>query len=101
MSPNVAKCLVVSSVLVADGMMTDDERAFLDELIAGFGLSDDERRTVIELDGIEEAEALVAALPEAERRAIIEQLVDAASADAKLSPHEMAAIKKVSAALRV
>ena len=101
MSPNVAKCLVVSSVLVADGMMTDDERAFLDELIAGFGLTDDERRTVIELDGLDEAQALVATLPEDERRAIVEQLVDAASADAKLSPHELAAIKRVSAALRV
>lgn len=101
MSPNVAKCLVVSSVLVADGMMTDDERAFLDELIASFGLSDDERKIVIELEGIDEAQALVAKLPEDERRAIVEQLVDAASADAKLSPHELAAIQKVATTLGV
>ena len=101
MSPSTAKCLVVSSVLVADGMMTDDERAFLDELITTLGLTEDERKTVIELEGIEEAQAMVATLPEEERRAIVEQLVDAASADAKLSPHEMAAIKKVSAALGV
>jgi uncharacterized tellurite resistance protein B-like protein len=101
MSPNVAKCLVVSSVLVADGMMTDDERAFLDELITGLGLTEDERKTVIDLEGIDEAQAMVAKLPEDERRAIVEQLVDAASADAKLSPHELAAIKKVSAALGV
>ena len=101
MTPDVAKCLVVSSVLVADGMMTDDERAFLDELIAGFGLSDDERRSVVELEGVDEANALVARLPEAERRAIVEQLVDAASADGKLSPHELAAIKKVSDALGI
>lgn len=101
MTPDVAKCLVVSSVLVADGMMTDDERAFLDELIAGFGLSDEERRSVIELEGVDEANAQVARLPEAERRAIVEQLVDAASADGKLSPHELAAIKKVSDALGI
>ena len=101
MNPNVAKCLVVSSVLVADGMMTDDERAFLDELIAGFGLSADERRVVIELEGVDEANALVATLPEDQRRAIVEQLVDAASADGKLSPHELAAIKKVSDALGI
>ena len=101
MTPNVAKCLVVSSVLVADGMMTDDERVFLDELIVGFGLSADERRAVIELEGVDEANALVAKLPEDERRAIVEQLVDAASADGKLSPHELAAIKKLSDALGI
>ncbi|HEY5934944.1 MAG TPA: TerB family tellurite resistance protein [Kofleriaceae bacterium] len=101
MNPNVAKCLVVSSVLVADGMMTDDERAFLDELIAELGLSADERRSVIELEGVDEANALVTRLPADERRAIVEQLVDAASADGKLSPHELAAIKKVSDALGV
>ena len=101
MTPNVAKCLVVSSVLVADGMMTDDERAFLDEMIAGFGLAEDERRAVIELEGVDEANAQVAALPEAERRAIVEQLVDAAASDGKLSPHELAAIKKVSDALGI
>jgi len=101
MNPNVAKCLVVSSVLVADGMMTDDEREFLNELIADFALTDEERRTVIELEGIDEAQAIVAQLPEVERREIVERLVDAASADAKLSPHEVAAIKKVTAALKL
>ena len=34
MTDNVAKCLLISKVLVADGMMTDDERAFLDDLKA-------------------------------------------------------------------
>src|SRR5512138_2795277 len=101
MTPNVAKCLVVSKVLVADGMMTDDERAFLGGLIARLGLTEAERRTVIELEGMDEAETVVLALPIEERRQIIEMLVDAASADGKLSPHELAAVKKVSAALKV
>ena len=33
MTPNVAKCLLVSKVLVADGIMTDEERAFLDDVM--------------------------------------------------------------------
>ena len=79
--------------------MTEDERAFLGELMQSLGLSDTERTQVIELEGVDEAHALVDQLPAEERQAIVEQLVDAASADAKLSPHELAAIKRVSTAL--
>ncbi|MEJ7602222.1 MAG: TerB family tellurite resistance protein [Kofleriaceae bacterium] len=99
MTPNVAKCLVVSSVLVADGMMTEDERAFLTELMQSLGRSEDERAQVVEFEGVDEAHTLVTGLPAEERQAIVEQLVDAAAADAKLSPHELAAIKRVSTAL--
>jgi uncharacterized tellurite resistance protein B-like protein len=98
-SPNLAKCLVVAKVLVADGIMTDEERAFLDGMIRRRGLSDEERRQVIELEGLDGADAFVRALPVEERREIVEELVDAASADGKLSPHELAAIKRVTAAL--
>jgi uncharacterized tellurite resistance protein B-like protein len=101
MSPNVAKCLVVSKVLVADGMMTDDERAFLASLMTRLGLTEAERRSVVDLEGLDDAEPIVLALPVEERREIIEILVDAASADGKLSPHELAAVKQVSAALKV
>ncbi|HEU0035127.1 MAG TPA: TerB family tellurite resistance protein [Kofleriaceae bacterium] len=99
MNANVAKCLVVSKVLVADGMMTDDEKQFLAAMMARLGLSEAERKTVIELEGADEADAIVKGLPAAERQAIVELLVDAASADGRLSPHELAAVKKVTAAL--
>src|SRR6266481_3465604 len=59
MTPNVAKCLVVSKVLVADGMMTDDERAFLGALMTKLGLSETERETVVELEGLDDAEPIV------------------------------------------
>jgi uncharacterized tellurite resistance protein B-like protein len=98
---NVAKCLVVSSVLVADGIMTDEERGFLDQMVASLALSDADRQTVYDLDGIDEAAALVKALPIEERRAIVSQLVDAASADGHLSPLELDAVKRVTRALGV
>lgn len=101
MTPNVAKCLLVSKVLVADGMMHDEERGFLDTLMTKLGLSDDERRRVIDLKGLDEAEPIVLALPIEERRALVEILVDAASADGRLSPHEMATVKRVQAALHL
>jgi uncharacterized tellurite resistance protein B-like protein len=98
---NVAKCLLVSKVLVADGMVTDDERAFLDGVMTKLGLDPDERRGVIELEGWDDAEAVVAALSIDERLALIEMLVDAASSDGHLSPNELATIKRVEAALQL
>ena len=101
MNTNVAKCLLVSKVLVADGMMSDDERAFLTDLMAKLGLTDEERRRVIDLEDWDKAEPIVTGLPEDERREIIDMLVDAASADGRLSPHEMATVKKVTTALKL
>jgi uncharacterized tellurite resistance protein B-like protein len=101
MNEKVAKCLLVAKVLVADGIMTDDERSFLDSVMATAGLDADERRRVTELDGWDEAERLVLALPLEARRALVEQLVDAAAADGHLSAHELATIKQLSAQLGV
>ncbi|HEX8111213.1 MAG TPA: TerB family tellurite resistance protein, partial [Kofleriaceae bacterium] len=97
----VAKCLLIAKVLVADGIMTDDERGFLDGVMAAEGLDADERRQVIELEGWDDAERLVRGLPIEQRRALVEQLVDAASADGRLSPHELATIRQLAADLGV
>ena len=101
MNDKVARCLLVSKVLVADGMMTDDERGFLDGMMTSLGLDADERRQVIELEGWDEAEPLVRALSVEQRRELIAQLVDAAAADGKLSALELAAIQRVAAELGV
>ena len=99
MNANVAKCLLVSKVLVADGMMSDDEREFLAGMMKKLGLSDAEQKSVIELEKWDEAEPIVKALSDDEKQEIVELLVDAASADGRLSPHELATVKKVTAAL--
>ena len=56
MTANVAKCLLVSKVLVADGIMSDDEHWFLSLSMDKLGLSPDERAAVSELEGWDEAE---------------------------------------------
>jgi uncharacterized tellurite resistance protein B-like protein len=99
MNANVAKCLLVSKVLVADGMMSDDEREFLGGMMTKLGLTDAERKRVIDLEGWDEAEPFVKGLSTDEKQELIELLVDAASADGRLSPHELAAVKRVSKAL--
>ena len=101
MTPAIAKCLVVSKVLIADGMVTDDERAFLQALMDRLGLSPAERDRVIKLEGLDMAEAVVLKLPLEERQAVVELLFDAASADGKLSPLEAKTVARISAALGV
>jgi uncharacterized tellurite resistance protein B-like protein len=99
MKPNVAKCLLVSKVLVADGMMSDDERQFLGNMMTKLGLTDAEKTSVVELENWDDAEPIVNKLSEEERQELVEMLVDAASADGRLSAHELATVKRVSAAL--
>jgi uncharacterized tellurite resistance protein B-like protein len=101
MNTNVAKCLLVSKVLVADGMMSDSEKEFLANMMTKLGLTDDERRRVIDLEGWDEAEPIIDKLSEDEKRNIVALLVDAASADGRLSPHELATVKRVSKALNL
>jgi uncharacterized tellurite resistance protein B-like protein len=99
MDPKVAKCLLISKVLVADGIMTENERVFLDKAMRHLGLDDDQRRRVLDLDGWDEAELVVAKLSAEDKRELVSTLVDASSADGRLSPLEMESVKRITAAL--
>ena len=57
------------------------------------------RRSVIDLEGLDEADAIVRGLPIEERRALLSTLVDASSADGRLSARELAVVKDLTAAL--
>ena len=99
MDPKVAKCLLVSKVLVADGIMTENERVFLDKMMRGLGLDETQRRNVLDLEGWDQAEPVVAKLSTEEKRELVSTLVDASSADGRLSPLELATVKRITAAL--
>ena len=99
MDLRVAQCLLVSKVLVADGRMTDEERAFLDDVMKHFALTDAERQKVIDLEGWDEAERVAKGLTQDQKRELVEKLVDAASADGKLGSLESKAVQEISRAL--
>lgn len=101
MDPRVAKCLLLSKVLAADGIMTENERVFLDSAMTRMGIGTEDRRRIIDLEGWDDAEAALSHLSREEKREIVSQLVDAASADGRLSGLEMSMVKKISAALGV
>ncbi len=99
MDVRVAKCVLVAKVLTADGIMTENERVVLDKTMARANLTDAERKRVVDLEGWSEAESALAKLPEDERREVLGQLVEAASADGRLSPLEATMLKQITAAL--
>jgi uncharacterized tellurite resistance protein B-like protein len=50
---------------------------------------------------MDKAHEFVLALPTEERQQVLEMLVDAASADGKLSPHELGVVKRLTQALHL
>ncbi len=99
MDNRVARCHLLAEVLAADGIMTESERALLERHLAEHELSDDERRQVREFEGADQAAAALRDRPAAERQEIVDQLVEAALADGKLTPNETAAVKRIARAL--
>ena len=99
MEPRIAKSLLITKVLAADGIMTENERAFLDRAMKKLGVTEAEKRGITDLEGWDEAEAALTHISEDEKRDLISQLVDAASADGRLSPLENAMVKRISKAL--
>lgn len=99
MKPAVARCHLLAEVLSADGMMSDAERDMLERTMTEHGLDDAERESVRHFENTAGASEAVAALPEADRQAIVDSLVDAALVDGKLTPNETAAVKRITAAI--
>jgi uncharacterized tellurite resistance protein B-like protein len=99
MDVRTAKCLLVSKVLVADGMVTENERAFLDKVMSGMGLTAIERHAVLELQGWDEAEPIVAKLDDQEKRDLVQTMIEAAASDGKLSALEAKAMRNITKAL--
>lgn len=101
MHPNVARCHLLAEVLAADGMMTEVERELLEQEMAQLELAEADRDRVRHFEGAAGAVELVATLPEAERQALVDHLVEAALADGKLTPAETAVVKRIGAALQL
>jgi uncharacterized tellurite resistance protein B-like protein len=99
MDPREARCHLLAAVLTADGILTEDERRALLQAVVEGKLTDDERHRVLALGGRDEAVAVMRAQPEAARRALIDELVEAALIDGKLTPTETAEVKRLAAAL--
>jgi uncharacterized tellurite resistance protein B-like protein len=101
MEARIAKSLLLTKVLAADGIITENERAYLDRTMTLLGLSPDEQKRVLALEGWDEAEAALLSLTEDQKREVISSLVDAAAADGRLSPLEASMVKNITKALGI
>ncbi len=101
MKKSIIHCHMIASVLAADGMISPAERELLNRAMEKMGLSAEEKDSVMHFEGAEDAVARGRELPEDERQAIVDDLVEAALVDGKLSPHETAMVKKITDALNL
>ncbi len=99
MEKRVAHCHLLAKLLASDMIMTDEERAFLDRTMDRLDLTEEERDRVLHFEDAEGAEATMRALPEADRQAVLDDLVGAALADGQLTPAETALVKKIAESL--
>ena len=99
MEKRVAHCHLLAKLLASDMIMTDEERDFLDRAMTRMELTEEERDRVLHFEEADEAEATMRALPEADRQAVLDDLVGAALADGQLTPTENALVKKIADAL--
>jgi uncharacterized tellurite resistance protein B-like protein len=99
MDHRVARCHLLAQVLADDGIMTEEERALLEQHLENHELSEAEREEVRSLKGSDEAIAILRERPSIERQEIVDQLVEAALADGKLTPGETATVKRIAQAL--
>ena len=96
MDKRVAHCHLVASVLAADGMMHEEERAFLERAMSEMGLTPEERDQVVHFEGADQAEEVMKRVSAEERQQLLDALVEAALIDGKLSPHENELVKQIS-----
>lgn len=101
MEERLVTALLLAKVLVADGMMAAAEKTRLSQIMARLELTEAERAQVLKLEGMDDALAAAKTLSDEKRRALIDGLVEAALADGKLSPHELAEVRALSDALGV
>jgi uncharacterized tellurite resistance protein B-like protein len=99
MDHRVARCHLLAQVLADDGIMTEEERALLEQHLANHELTEAECQEVRSLKGSDDAIAILRDRPAVERQEIVDQLVEAALADGKLTPGETAAVKRIAQAL--
>lgn len=94
-------CQLVAGIVITDDILDPKEEAFVDRMIATFGLSDTNRDVIFPLvDGKEAAEEMRQLSQEARDEAF-RLLIEAAAIDGSIEPEERAYLKTVAEAIGV
>src|SRR5262245_4680311 len=94
-------CQLVAGIVITDDVLDEKEEAFVDRMIASFGLSDTNREVIFPLvDGKEAAEEM-RQLPKDAQDEAFQLLLEAAAADGEIVPEEREYLKSVAEAIGV
>ena len=94
-------CQLVAGIVITDDVLDAKEEAFVDRMIASFGLSDTNRDVIFPLvDGKEAAEEITRLPKEAQEEAF-RLLIEAAAVDGEIVPEERAYLKQVADVLGI
>ncbi len=95
-------CSILAQLLIIDGAVTDDERAFLDAVFLRLGLGVADRQAVYNSVNVDDSiEEKVRRLSPEVRAELTRELEGAAGLDSDISPGERDLIERVRVAMRV
>jgi uncharacterized tellurite resistance protein B-like protein len=101
MDNRIARLHLLAQVIAADGRITDEEQALIEKHMSDHELSDEEKHAVLTGQGRDEALALLRERPVVERQEIVDQLVEAAYADGRVTTDEADLVERLRKALEV
>lgn len=100
MDDRLIRCHLIVRMLVADGIISPSERAFLNDMMAANQLTDSEREQVVNFEGCDEALEHARHLPDTTREELLEQVATAVLSDGgRLGPQVMQAFLELKRAL--
>ena len=94
-------CQLVAGIVITGDVLDEKEEAFVDRMIASFGLSDTNREVIFPLvDGAEAAEEM-RGLPKDAQEQAFQLLIEAACADGEIVPEERSYLSAVAEAIGI
>jgi len=94
-------CQLVAGIVITDDVLDDKEEAFVDRMIAAFGLSDTNREVIFPLVDGDEAAKEMSGLPKDAQQEAFRLLIEAACADGEVVPEERSYLSAVAAAIGI
>ena len=94
-------CQLVAGIVITDDVLDEKEEAFVDRMIAKFGLSDTNREVIFPLVDGEEAAKEMAGLPKDAQEEAFRLLIEAACADGEIVPEERSYLAAVAEAIGI
>jgi len=92
---------LIEAVIVADGVVTDAERQFLQRVLSRFGLTDRDRADRVVRSAPGQCMATLRSLPPDVQAGVMGLLVEAAVVDGQVSPEERALLLAAAASLGI